>query len=324
MRNILNMNRLFRYLSVFCLLVLTVGIGSYLASADSGKKSSNQKMPKVRSEMLISTNQLAAQMKKSNPVILYIGRDRKNFDKEHISGSRFVAWNEITTTRDGIPNNLPPVEELQKLFTRLGTGNSGKIVIYGEVSGLFAARAFFTLDYLGHGDRMALLDGGLEKWKSEKRPTTQTEVKYESKEFTPRINPQTLLTIDPMRDMSWLAVNQTNPTVSLIDARPADQFSGEVPGDGVKRSGHIPGAKNVFWMQNIVSEENPVMRPVNDLRKMYADAGVKPENKIISYCRTGGQASYTYFTLKYLGYDVAMYDGSFFEWSNLPDTKVEK
>ncbi len=263
-------------------------------------------------------------MKKANPIILYIGRDRTNFDKEHIAGSRFVSWSEITTTRDGIPNNLPPIEDLQKVFTRLGIGNNGKVVLYGEVSGLFAARAFFTLDYLGHGNRVALLDGGLEKWKNEKRPTVQTEEKYESKEFTPRINPQTLITIDPMGDFSWLAVNQTNPTVSLIDARPPKQYSGEEPGDGVSRGGHIPGAKNVFWMQNIVSEDNPVMLPVKELQKLYQDAGVKPENKVISYCRTGGQASHTYFTLKYLGYDVSMYDGSFFEWSNLESTKVEK
>lgn len=310
-----------KFISGICLLLL---VGGSFAFAETNLEKLKTKPPKVRTEMLISTTKLASTMKKLNPVILYVGRDRTNFDKGHISGSRFVAWSEITTTRDGIPNNLPPVEELQKLFTRLGIGNSGQIIIYGEVSGLFAARAYFTLDYLGHGNRVALLDGGLEKWTSEKRPTVTDEAKYDAKDFTPRIQPQTLITIDPMRDFSWLAVNQTNPTVALIDARPPKQYSGEEPGDGVKRGGHIPGAKNVFWMENIVSEDNPVMRSIKDLKKLYEDSGVKSENKVVSYCRTGGQASHTYFTLKYLGYNVAMYDGSFFEWSNLSNTKVEK
>lgn len=211
MINILLKIQLVKHLSVLCLMIL-IGITSSFGSNNSAEIETNSKFPKVRSKMLISTKQFASQMKKANPMILYIGRDRTNFDKEHIAGLRFVSWSEITTTRDGIPSNLPPVEDLQKVFTRLGIGNNGQIIIYGEVSGLFAARAFFTLDYLGHGDRVALLDGGLEKWKNEKRPTVQAEEKYESKEFTPRIESQTLITIDPMRDFSWLAVNQTNPT----------------------------------------------------------------------------------------------------------------
>jgi 3-mercaptopyruvate sulfurtransferase SseA len=85
---------------------------------------------------------------------------------------------------------------------------------------------------------------------------------------------------------------------------------------------HIPGAANVFWMGNVESKENPVLLPPAELRRLYASAGVAPARKVVTYCRTGGQAAHAYFTLKYLGYDVTMYDGSFFEWSQTEGAPV--
>ena len=108
----------------------------------------------------------------------------------------------------------------------------------------------------------------------------------------------------------------------MIDARPVDEYTGIKPGEGVPRGGHIPGAANVFWMQNIVSRENPALRSVAELRRLYEETGSLSGRTIVTYCRTGGQASHAYFTLKYLGYDVVMYDGSFFEWSNTEGAPV--
>jgi thiosulfate/3-mercaptopyruvate sulfurtransferase len=75
-------------------------------------------------------------------------------------------------------------------------------------------------------------------------------------------------------------------------------------------------------MENLVSKENPALRSVPALRKLYEEAGARHGRTVVAYCRTGGQASHTYFTLKYLGYDVVMYDGSFFEWSNTQGAPV--
>ena len=74
--------------------------------------------------------------------------------------------------------------------------------------------------------------------------------------------------------------------------------------------------------KNLVSKENPVLRPVAELRKLYEAAGATKDKTVVSYCRTGVQASHTYFVAKYLGYNVAMYDGSFLEWSNTESTPV--
>lgn len=282
----------------------------------------NEKQPSVRSEMVVSTDWLAAHLNDPKVVILHVARVRANYDEGHIPGARFAGWNEITASRDGVPNELAPVADLQKLFERLGIGEDSRIVLYGDNSGLTAARAYFTLDYLGHGGRAALLDGGLEKWMAERRAISTDMVETKSAKFTPHVRASAVTNLDVVRDLSWTATNLTSPSAVLIDARPVDEYTGTKPGEGIPRGGHIPGAASVFWMQNVVSKENPVLRSAAELRKLYEVAGAQQGRTILTYCRTGAQASHTYFTLKYLGYDVVMYDGSFFEWSNTEGAPV--
>jgi thiosulfate/3-mercaptopyruvate sulfurtransferase len=299
--------------SVLCLVAFQV--------EGQGRADQKQKPP-LRSQMIVSTAWLAAHLNDPKVVILHVARARSHYDEGHIPGARFAGWDEITATRDGVPNELAPVADLQKLFERLGIGEDARIVLYGDNSGLSAARAYFTLDYLGHGERAALLDGGLEKWKAERRAISTTTVEPKSAAFAPRLRANTVTDLDVVRDLSWTATNLTAPNVVLVDARPADEYIGTKPGDGVPRGGHIPGAVNVFWMQNVVSRENPALRSSSELRKLYEEAGAQHGSTIVTYCRTGGQASHAYFTLKYLGYDVVMYDGSFFEWSNTETAPV--
>ena len=281
-----------------------------------------EKAPSVRSEMIVSTVWLAAHLNDPKVVILHVARARAHYDEGHIPGARFAGWDEITATRDGVPNELAPVADLQKLFARLGVGDDARIVLYGDSSGLSAARAYFTLDYLGHGERAALLDGGLEKWRAERRAVSTDLVEPKMAPFTPRVRASAIVDHDVVRDLSWTATKLASPSVVLIDARPVEEYEGTKPGEGVPRGGHIPGAANVFWMQNVVSKENPALRSVAELRKLYEEAGALRGRTVVTYCRTGGQASHAYFTLKYLGYDVVMYDGSFFEWSNTEGAPV--
>ena len=281
-----------------------------------GAARQKKRVPSLRSEMIVSTAWLAGHLNDPKVVVLHVARERSHYDGGHIPGARFVGWGEITATRDGVPNELAPVADLQKVFERLGIGDDARMVLYGDNSGLSAARAYFTLDYLGHGGRTALLDGGLEKWEAEGRAIPTRMVEPKPTRFTPRVRASAVTNLDVVRDLSWSATNLTSPSAVLIDARPVDEYTGTKPGEGVPRGGHIPGAANVFWMQNVVSKENPTLRPAAKLRRLYKQAGVWHGKTVVTYCRTGGQASHAYFTLKYLGYDVVMYDGSFFEWSN--------
>ena len=118
--------------------------------------------PKVRSELIVSTDWLAKNLSNKNVFVLHVTSNQKTYEAGHIPGARFLNMGELLATREGLANELPPVEQLQKVFEATGIGNEGKIVLYGDNNGLAAARAFFTLDYLGHGNRAALLDGVLE------------------------------------------------------------------------------------------------------------------------------------------------------------------
>lgn len=306
--------------SVAVVLGALIGMSSLIAAAfaDTAKE------PAVRSEMLVSTEWMAKHIEDPKVVVLHIAKERQSYDAGHIPGARFVPWDELTATRDGVPNELPPVADLQKLFERLGVGDEARLILYGDMSGLFAARAYFTLDYLGHGKRAALLDGGIEKWKAEKQPISTEAPSVKPSRFMPQVHPDVVIGLDVTRDLSWVAAHVEKSAHTLIDARPEEEYTGDKLGDDVLRGGHIPGAANVFWMQHLVSKNNPVMRPTIELRRLYETSGAKPNGKVITYCRTGGQASHAYFTAKYLGYDVTMYDGSFVEWSKATGTPVAK
>jgi len=270
--------------------------------------------------MLVSTDWLAKHIKDPNVFVIHVASERKHFDDGHIPGARFLSSKEILTTRNGVANELPDVADLQKVFERLGVGDTGRIIIYGENSPLTAARVYFTIDYLGHGDRAALLDGGIEKWSAEKLPVETQPVNTEFAKFTPRPRPQVVARLDAMRELSSEAVKGAGAGVAIIDARPEEQYAGNQN----PRSGHIPAAANIYWVAHVLSRENPTMKPPSELSKIYEAAGLKAGQRAVTYCNTGMQASHTYFTLKYLGYDVMMYDGSFSEWSSAEGAQVVK
>ncbi len=302
-----------RIIFVTSFLVLLVG----LCFAQTTKQNT------VRSQMLVSTDWLAKNLKNPKVVLLYVGRERKDYDAAHIPGARFLALSDVVTVVNGKPNEIPPVEKLQSVFAKLGVNNDSRIVLYGENFNLFAARVYFTLDYLGFGDQTALLDGGLEKWKLEKLAPETAAPEIKAGNFTAKLNPSILAVREVVGDISWTIANDNTANYALIDARPKDEYTGAKAGDGVKRGGHIPGAASVFWMENnLVSKEDPVLRPVSELQKIYEAAGATKGKKMVTYCRTGVQASHTYFVAKYLGYDAAMYDGSFLEWSSIENTPV--
>jgi thiosulfate/3-mercaptopyruvate sulfurtransferase len=274
--------------------------------------------PPLRKEMLVSTDWLAAHLHDPDLVLLSVGVTPDFYNKGHIPEARQIRLGEIAVTRDGIPNELPTVEELRKVFAAAGVSNSSRVVLYGERSNLFAARAYFTLDYLGVAGRAALLDGGIEKWAAEHRPLSTETLQVKPAVLTIAPRPETLVDTAALRELAKKA-----GAVTLIDARPTKEFTGEQPSEDVTKAGHIPGASSLFWMDMLVSRENPVLKPEAELRRMYAGTHAEPGRQLVTYCRTGMQAAFDYFVAKYLGYDPSMYDASFFEWSK-KDLPAEK
>ena len=258
----------------------------------------------TRSDMLVSTDWLSAHLTDPDTVILHVSANRTTYDAGHIPGARFVAQGDIAITRDGIPNELPATEDLVKVFEAAGVSDNQRVIVYSDATVLPATRAYFTLDYLGHGDKAALLDGGLGKWRSEGRALTTAVPTVARGHFVPQIHQNVLARMDHVKQLSS---KQGGTSELLLDARPQTDYSGE-------KGGHIPTALNLYWMEGQVSREDQALKPEADLRKLYEGAGITSNHKVVTYCHSGMQASQAYFTLKYLGYDVSMYDGSMSEW----------
>ena len=292
-------------------LVGTAVMGPALHSYGSADK---DHYPALRTEMLVSTAWLQEHLADRGLVILYIGPDRSRFDGGHIPGSRFVPLDELVEQRKDSLNELPPVADLQALFESLGVGDNSRVVLYGDSSGLLAARAYFTLDYLGHGDDASLLDGGLEKWRLEARPISRDEPHAIRAHFTPHVQPEILISSAAMLNLSRDVTSGRSSRYVVLDARPVKEFDGAVNSEAVPKTGHIAGAHSLHWKRLIASETMPVLPDPAELQSQFSRAGAAPGQTVVTYCRTGMKSSFTYFVAKYLGYRAAMYDGSVYEW----------
>ena len=275
----------------------------------------------VRSDMLVTTDWLAEHLDDPGLVVVHVAGERAGYEKGHVPGARFLAWEAISIVRDGIPNEFPETEELAETFAGMGLEPGQRIVLYDESQGIPAARAFIALDLAGLGSEAALLDGHLGKWQAEGRALSSAEPTPAPRASTATPRPRSEVIV-PLEEMASLYAKPAGAAPSLVDSRPASHYSGEEPGRGITRGGHIPGAVHVYWKDHLADAEVPVLRAAEELLELYEAAGVEVGRQVVTYCRSGGQASHTYFTLKYLGFDVRMYDGSFLEWSAAPERPV--
>jgi thiosulfate/3-mercaptopyruvate sulfurtransferase len=165
-----------------------------------------------------------------------------------------------------------------------------------------ATRLFFTMDYLGHGNQAALLDGGLDQWTREKRPTSTEVTAAKPASLTIHPNPEIVAKMDYMKKL----VDHPEGGMVIVDARPSKRY----------RNGHLRGAESLYWENALISEKEALLKSPEQLRQLFAAATVTGNKKIVSYCEIGLQASYVYMLARYLGFDAAMYDGSYSEWSD--------
>lgn len=271
--------------------------------------------PEASPGLLVTEAWLAEWLDDEAVTVLHVGSDRGVYEAGHVPGARFVQLRDLLESREGNANELPSVEHLAEVFKAAGVGDESRVVVYGEP--LHAARAFFTLDYLGHGARTAVLDGGLAAWRAAGRPLSTEATAVAPRPFTPRAEPERVV------DAAWVGARLDDAGVVLIDARPRAQYTGEEAA-GLERPGHIPGARNLFWQEMLESVERPVLKDAAELRRMFAEAGAGEGRTVVAYCRTGVQASMTYFVARLLGHEVRMYDGSFEDWSRRAELPVAR
>lgn len=275
------------------------------ASADMAPDDSAAAVAEAPSDLFTGEPEEGAQL-------VFVGEDDAVLPDDR-PNAVFVPLSTFSVERDGIPNEFPPADSMAAMLEAAGVGGD-RIVIVGEP--IPAGRAFAALDYLGLGDRAALLDGG-----AAALPPASA-----SGGERPRDEPLRLdaaVREGMIVDAEWVNEHLDDPNVAILDARPPAQFSGETPGQGIDRPGHIPGAGNLFWETLVQSSDNPRLKDEAELRRLFQEAGVTPGATVVAYCRTGGQASFLYAVARHLGYNVRLYDGSFIDWSRT-DYPVER
>lgn len=282
-------------------LRITSGIIAFLVTVFFCGSVARAQTGKVRPEMIVSAQWLSEHLKDPKVVVLHVAEKRSEYDSGHIPGARLLLLEDFIEGEDA---ELPPPEKLKDAFEKVGVSNDSHVVVYTTSWYPMAGRAYYTLDYLGHGDHTSVLDGGIDEWKLEKRPLETTAPKVARGSFTPHLHPEVQAMMEEVKKLS----EHSSASEMLVDSRPEKRYT----------DGHIAGAVLVYWQETLVDAKNkPVFLPPDKLKELFASRGIKPGEKLVTYCEIGLQASHDYFIAKYLGYDAAMYDGSIHQWSHM-------
>jgi thiosulfate/3-mercaptopyruvate sulfurtransferase len=266
--------------------------------------------------LLISATELAAAAKDPSLVILHVADRAAVFEEGHIPGARFLRYADFAIDGDqSLGSELPPIADAKRVFEAVGVSNNSRVVVYAT-GPVIAARAFFTLDALGHKN-VTVLDGGLRVWRDEKRPIETGPAKPPAPgQFTLTVNTERLATADQIQQQMPKA------SIALVDVRPDPEFLGTDGGmGGMHAAGHIAGAKQLTWNELVGADGRYL--PRDQLLAKLSGAGATTGKPVVAYCMVGMRASVVYFVARHLGYDARLYDGSIVDWSQrkLPVTK---
>ncbi|MBI4673552.1 MAG: sulfurtransferase [Chloroflexi bacterium] len=209
---------------------------------------------------------------------------------------------------------LPSPEAFAETMARAGVSNTTHVVAYDDAGGGNAARVWWLLRYfssgtaLGH-ENASLLDGGLNQWLAEERALSTHVPTFPRAQFHARPNPNMFVT------KQYMIEHTHDPRTLILDARAPERYRGETePVDA--RAGHIPGAKNAPWSENLRSAQDFRFQDANALRARFDALGANGAAEIVAYCGSGINAAAELFALELAGYkNTLLYAASFSEWS---------
>lgn len=237
------------------------------------------------------------------------------YEAGHIPGAVFMDLAELVDSNNDIPNMLPPPEKFASRMQSLGLGDGSRIVIYDDSPLKSAARAWWMLTVFG-AHEVAILDGGIAKWKAEGRPLTSGKESLRHRHFTVWKDDKDI------RTKADMLANLHSKAEQVVDARPAARFTGEEADPRASMGvapGHIPGACSLPHGQMFNPDGS--WKSVEAIRAAFADAGVDLAKPLVTTCGSGMTAAVLSFAATLAGAaQVALYDGSWSEWGIDADT----
>ena len=265
---------------------------------------------------LVSTEWLASHLNNDNvklldatfklPGVLPLPKD--DYLAAHIPGAVYFDVDAVSDHANPLPHMFPSPTQFGRDVGALGISNADTVVVYDAGGWVAAPRVWWMLLSYGHRD-VRILNGGLRKWRAEGRPVEAGEVTAKPATFNATYDAQRVRSIEQM------IANVASRAEQVMDARAAERFEGRAPDPrpGI-RPGHIPGALNLPY-NNLFDAATGTMRPLDELKKAFAGAGVDMAKPIVTSCGSGVSAGVLTLALYRLGVEnTALYDGSWSEW----------
>ena len=238
---------------------------------------------------------------------------RGEYEAGHVPGAAFLDLEEVSDSSNPVPHMLPGEAKMASRMQALGVGDGQRIVVYDNSPLHSAARAWWMLRVFG-SKRVAILDGGMQKWRSEGRPLESGSARPGRGHFSPRLDRGAVADKSRMLDLIGAGTHE------IVDARGAGRFRGDEaePRPGMA-AGHIPGSKNLPQAQLFRADNS--WKQGEALRAAFDAAGVDLDRPMVTTCGSGVTAAVLLFGAHVLGkQDVLLYDGSWSEWGADPAT----
>src|SRR4051794_14173246 len=278
----------------------------------------------VHPEVLVSTDWVAARLADPKVRIVESDEDPLLYASGHVPGAVEVDW--TRDLNDPLTRDYLDDTRFAELMRRIGVTPDTTIVFYGDKNNWWACYAYWVFQLFGHANAR-IMDGGRLKWEKEGRPLVRDTPSYAATDY-----PQPKRDDSRIRAFRDRVLKHVEAKGKLIDVRSPAEYTGERlhmpehPNEGALRGGHIPRAANVPWARAI-NPDDGTFKTADELKAIYQqEAGTKPGDDVVVYCRIGERSSHTWFVLTHLlGYkQVRNYDGSWTEWGNLVGVPIER